>query len=98
MTFCASNGKNCGAVSNWDNCGTPRTALCGACAAPQTCVANVCGCWPETAAALCARLGMNCGTVITYDTCGTLRTIASCGMCPAPQVCSGGSRTNVCGP
>jgi hypothetical protein len=41
--FCARLGKNCGSVSDYDNCGTYRTASCGSCSGSQTCSAsNVC--------------------------------------------------------
>jgi hypothetical protein len=47
-SFCARLGKNCGAVSGTDDCGSPRTVTsCGSCTAPNTCggggTANVCG-------------------------------------------------------
>ncbi|MBS2024254.1 MAG: hypothetical protein JST92_17775 [Deltaproteobacteria bacterium] len=45
--FCARQGKNCGALSGTDNCGSARSAAsCGTCTAPQACAAkgtaNVC--------------------------------------------------------
>jgi hypothetical protein len=46
--FCARLGKNCGSVSDTDNCGASRTvSSCGTCTSPQSCggggIANVCG-------------------------------------------------------
>src|SRR5579871_1704789 len=40
--FCARLGKTCEMVSGTDNCGAPRTAGCGTCAAGMGCVVNVC--------------------------------------------------------
>jgi hypothetical protein len=45
--FCAAKGKNCGTVMAPDNCGRPRTAVCGTCGPLRACggggMANVCG-------------------------------------------------------
>lgn len=40
--FCARIGATCQAAAGADNCGTARTALCGACSGTDACVANVC--------------------------------------------------------
>src|SRR6185436_9304671 len=46
-SFCSGRGKNCGNVTDADNCGNNRTVNCGSCTSPQTCgsggTANVCG-------------------------------------------------------
>jgi hypothetical protein len=97
VAFCQRLGKNCGAVTGNDNCGQSRTAMCGACASPQTCQAdNLCRCIPESDAAFCTRLGKNCGLLSAPDSCGLPRT-AMCGSCTAPQSCNGAGVPNVCG-
>jgi hypothetical protein len=95
--FCARlGGKNCGNVTNNDNCGAPRTASCGTCTAPATCGAsNVCACPAETDPTFCSRLGKNCDSFSGTDNCGVART-AACGMCTLPQTC-GAVTANVCG-
>jgi peptidoglycan/xylan/chitin deacetylase (PgdA/CDA1 family) len=101
-TFCSRLGKNCGVVSQTDNCGVGRAVDCGTCTLPATCggagTANVCGvpCQPESDAQFCARLGKNCGTVSGSDNCSSARTVASCGTCSAPATCGGGGTPNVC--
>lgn len=101
--FCLARSKNCELVTGADNCGTNRTANCGACTMPLTCgggtTTNVCGCSAETNTAFCTRLGKNCGNVTAPDNCGTART-ASCGstICSnSLQSCGGGGVANVCG-
>jgi len=45
--FCASQNKNCGPVTDQDNCNVTRTVDCGSCSGSDTCggggTANVCG-------------------------------------------------------
>lgn len=96
--LCVARGKNCGALSVRDNCGTSRTIQCGTCTV-GTCgaaIPNVCGCTAETDSALCARLNLNCGGVTTQDNCGRSRTISSCGTC-TKGTCGGAGTPNVCG-
>ena len=40
--FCMAQGNVCEMVSGTDNCGMPRTADCGECAAPLACVSGTC--------------------------------------------------------
>jgi len=86
--LCARNARQCGAFSGTDNCGSPRTAVCGTCASGQACsAAGQCVCVSETAAAFCARHLAQCGTFTGPDNCGVTRT-ATCGSCAAGQTCS----------
>jgi hypothetical protein len=89
--FCARLGKNCGSVTDFDNCDMTRTATCGTCISPQVCTASVCSCTAETDPAFCTRLGKTCGTVTEADNCAVSRTV-SCGTCTAPATCA----QNVC--
>lgn len=91
--FCARYGKNCGQVTNLDNCGASRTATCGTCTSPQSCGAvttNVCGCVPESDTAFCARLGRTCNPATATDNCGASRTVATCGTCGGTGYCTNG--------
>ncbi|HEY3358334.1 MAG TPA: hypothetical protein VGQ83_34115 [Polyangia bacterium] len=101
-TFCTRLGKNCGAVTANDNCGTARTVTCGgACTAPNTCggsgTPNVCGCAAESDSAFCTRLGQSCGSASGTNNCGAAKTVVSCGTCTAPQTCGGGGTAGACG-
>lgn len=40
--FCARIGATCEDVTRDDNCGKPRTAMCGTCSGTDACVVNVC--------------------------------------------------------
>ena len=77
---CASEGKNCGTVSN--GCGGSLT--CGGCASPQTCggggVANVCG---------GSAPPVICGDAVCSpsETCSSCAS--DCGSCPPPPVVCG---------
>jgi hypothetical protein len=51
----------------------------------------VCGCTPESDAALCSRLGAKCGAITDPDNCGRSRSVASCGSCQAGLSCYGGT-------
>jgi hypothetical protein len=94
--FCQRLGKNCGTVTNTDNCGNSRSVSCGSCSSPNTCVSNVCSCTAESNSQFCSRLGKNCGTVTANDNCGRSRSV-SCGTCTSPATCGGGGTPNVCG-
>jgi prepilin-type N-terminal cleavage/methylation domain-containing protein len=98
--ICSRLAKNCGSVTEIDNCNISRTVTCGTCVDPQTCgggdTANVCGCTPETDSTICARLGKNCDSLVTTDNCNTGRTVA-CGVCASPLVCGGSGIANLCG-
>src|SRR2546421_71484 len=64
--FCARLGKNCGTVSESDNCGAPRSVTgCGSCISPQACAAkgtaNLCETPPVSLAVTLAGTGS--GTV-----------------------------------
>lgn len=100
--LCSRLSKTCGAMTAVDNCGTSRSvSSCGTCStANTTCggggTPNVCGCTPESAAALCQRLGKNCGTITATDNCGGART-AACGTCAAGSSCGAvGASANTC--
>lgn len=103
--MCTRLVKNCGTFTAYDNCGTSRTtaAPCGTCSGANTCggggTSNVCGCLPETDAAMCLRLGKNCNTLTDTDNCGSPRTTATpCGTCTGTGItCGGGGTPNVCG-
>ncbi|MBI3073043.1 MAG: hypothetical protein HYY84_13095, partial [Deltaproteobacteria bacterium] len=87
-TTCAVAGKNCGTID--DGCG--GVLNCGSCGAGQLCVANVCGCTPESDGDFCARVGATCGSKTGTDNCGASRTVTSCGSCTSPETCL----SNVC--
>lgn len=97
--FCARIGRNCGPVTDFDNCDMSRTTNCGGCDEPLVCgalgKAGQCGC-PETDAEFCARLQKNCGQVSAEDACGLMRLV-DCGSCVGPETCGGGGTANVCG-
>ena len=88
---CASQGKNCGTVS--DGCGGMLN--CGSCSGTESCggagQANVCG--PGTCIAkTCLGLGLNCGAL--SDGCAAQ---LNCGTCSGSDSCGGGGTANVCG-
>jgi formylglycine-generating enzyme len=89
-TFCARKQKNCGPVTDVDNCANPRTvASCGTCSGNDTCGAlapGQCGCAPESDASFCSPFG-RCTTVSGTDKCGTARTNVSC-TCAATETCN----------
>lgn len=98
-SFCQRLGKNCGTVTDFDNCDRSRTVGCGSCSHPTLCgegpVSGTC-CTPETDGAFCQRLSKNCGGVTALDNCGRSRS-ASCGGCTSPSSCGGAGTANVCG-
>lgn len=90
IAMCSRFGKDCGSITDLDNCGAQRTVSgCGTCVTPQTCSANgVCACVPETDAAFCMRYGKSCGSLVNLDSCGRQRTVPSCGTCQTSQTCN----------
>ena len=98
--LCQARGAACGSIQSVDRCGAKRIVNCGACALPDSCggggTPNLCGCAPESQAALCLSLGAGCGSVTAVDHCGGVRMLA-CGSCNLPQTCGGGGVTNACG-
>lgn len=81
--------KVCGS----DGCG----GTCGSCSAPETCTsAGRCACTPESDAEFCARTGFECGSASGSDNCGRYRSVASCGVCSAPETCGGGGVAGTC--
>jgi hypothetical protein len=102
LALCAQAGFNCGATTIVDNCGVTRNiASCGACTGTgQSCgggspsQANVCGCIPESDAALCAPRLPACGVTMFTDNCGQTRT-PDCG-CTLPSVCESNSQCGGC--
>ena len=56
---------------------------------PQSCsiVGQQC-CAPESDADFCSRAGIECGQASGTDNCGHPRTVAECGPCINPEVCS----------
>ncbi len=100
-TFCARLQRQCGTVTEADNCGAGRTVYCGSCAVGQACSAAgqcVNTCTPETDAAFCARNARQCGSLNAADNCGTTRTVY-CGACASGQACSAaGQCVSTCSP
>ena len=95
LTTCASEHATCGPVG--DGCGL--TTSCGTCTAPDFCGGDgtpfQCGggsgsgaCVPRT----CASANAACGAIA--DDCGGL--IASCGTCPAGELCGIDGVPNTC--
>lgn len=98
-SFCTQYAKNCGSLTNPDNCGMTRTvANCGACIAPMTCASGTCSaavCVPEADLTFCSRYGKNCGALTNLDNCGASRVVASCGAaCVAPLTCTNNACSN----
>ncbi|MGC4117391.1 MAG: hypothetical protein QM765_23090 [Myxococcales bacterium] len=90
LAFCQRLGKQCGPVTDFDNCGTSRpVASCGNCTSPKVCSAGTC-CTPETDAVFCSRQGKQCGAFSGTDNCGNSRNVASCGGCTSPKTCTAG--------
>ena len=90
MALCSQLGKNCGALSAVDHCGTTRTvSSCGVCSSYyESCgggnLPNVCGCTSESDWSFCWRQGRSCGQASGTDNCGNSRSVAACGgACPA---------------
>jgi hypothetical protein len=78
--FCNRLAKVCGAVTDTDNCGRPRSVVsCGGCNVGTACgVDGACHCAPESDASLCARNDM-CGTHTgVVDNCGLTRPALVC--------------------
>ena len=97
--FCSGQGRLCGIVSGTDNCGFPITvASCGTCILPAICNGDVgqCqiqatdanACTPETDSQLCSNQAKFCGSITATDNCGGTRTIANCGTCTLPAICT----------
>jgi len=94
--FCERLEKNCGTVTDLDNCGEMRQAQCGTCLEPAVCgMDNVCSCDAETNEEFCSRLGADCDDLTAVDNCGRERTV-DCGSCDGNEVC-GERSPNVCG-
>lgn len=110
VELCDAAAIECGPLTVTDSCGTERIiASCGdeatVCAPFETCggagPVGVCGCTPETDAAMCLRLGYECGELVGTDNCGQARTVASCGdeatVCAELESCGGGGTPGQCG-
>ncbi|MBL8953029.1 MAG: hypothetical protein JNK82_19785 [Myxococcaceae bacterium] len=100
-TFCSRLQRACGAVTENDNCGVPRSVYCGSCMVGQACTAAgqcMSTCTPETDAAFCTRLGAQCGSKSGADNCGTSRTVY-CGACMAGLTCTAANQcVSACAP
>lgn len=86
--FCARLQLNCGEVSDVDNCGETRTAVCGTCEEPTTCGAserNVCGCSQSN---LCDFFDAECDINVS-SVCPDVDS-AVCGVCPTNNECTEG--------
>jgi len=93
VDFCLRIGKNCGSVSNFDNCNKLRGTNCGSCSEGEACgggeFTNVCApgtCQPETDDDFCLASSKNCGTLTGTDQCGDARS-AMCGACSQEETC-----------
>ena len=78
--FCSRLGKECGSVTDNDNCGDLRTVTsCGTCTGEDECVNGVCTCVPDC-------VGKECGDDGCGDVCGTCAA-GDCveGICQEPN-------------
>jgi len=82
--FCSRLQKECGGLTQLDNCKALRIAECGDCNTGSTCNSGSCkvippNCVAESNTAFCSRNGYGCGTRSASDNCGNNRTVSSCG-------------------
>jgi hypothetical protein len=90
--FCSRLARSCGVATGNDNCGQPRSVICGSCAGTQSCggagVAGQCGCTPQCQGKVCGSdsCGGTCGACPGNSTCGADQTSCGCnaGYLPDP--------------